>query len=286
MRRGRWLLRLACHALWTLALAAVSAALAYAQPLVCHAIRPGESAAQAARRVTGDSRNMYSSTFQILNGSSKVVPKSQYDRRLPADWKACSARPRARVAARRDAEPNVVPAVTERETGTDEPVASFRVSAQPAAPIGARPGGTVDLTPVWLGATLAVPWLGLHLLDGYVTRRKTASLLARQFADRFIAEFERPLIGCDDSERPLEARVRSARRGRFDILLAPGPGRRYPNLTDHKRNVEYDVDRVLHAIGDPAFVTGTPYTQAAWVVVPCQPAAGVKQAGVTCISSS
>jgi hypothetical protein len=46
-------------------------------------------------------------------------------------------------------------------------------------------------------------------------------------------------------ERPVRSRLRcGARLGRFDILLAPGEGRRYPNLSDHKKNVEYDVARV------------------------------------------
>jgi len=109
--------------------------------------------------------------------------------------------------------------------------------------------------------------------------------LVQHFANQFIAEFERPLVRYDDTERPLKARVRSARRGRFDILLAPGQGRRYPNLTDHKRNVEYDVGRVLSVLDDPAFVSSALYTQAEWVVVPFQPRTGSKQPGVTCISS-
>ena len=87
-------MRIACHALPILALA-VSAAPSFAQSLVCHPIRRGESAGQAARRVTGDSRNMYSASFQIMNGSSRFVPKSQYDR-LHAGWRACIVRPPAR----------------------------------------------------------------------------------------------------------------------------------------------------------------------------------------------
>ena len=138
---------------------------------------------------------------------------------------------------------------------------------------------------MWLGAAIAVPWFGLQILDGYVTRRRMASVLVQHFADRFIAEFERPLVRYDDTERPLKARVRGARRGRFDILLAPGQGRRYPNFTDHKRNVEYDVGRVVSALDNPAFVNGALYTQAEWVVVPFQPRTGPKQPGVTCISS-
>ena len=84
----------------------------------------------------------------------------------------------------------------------------------------------------------------------------------------------------------MRARLRrGARLRRFDILLAPGEGRRYPNLSDHKKNVEYDVARVMHVLGDDSFVSGPPYTQAGWIVVPFQFTADPKPSGVTCISS-
>jgi hypothetical protein len=288
-------MRIACHALPFLALA-VSAAPSFAQSPVCHPIRRGESAGQAARRVTGDSRNLYSASFQIMDGSSRFVPKSQYDRLL-AGWSACIVTPSARGTASPQPrlDPPAVLAVTELAApvavappiavATTEPLVRFRVSAKPAASVNPRPIGNVDLTIMWLGAAIAVPWFGLQILDGYVTRRRTASVLVQHFANRFIAEFERPLVRYDDTERPLKLRVRNARRGRFDILLAPGQGRRYPNLTDHKRNVEYDVGRVLSALDDPAFVNGALYMQAEWVVVPFQQRTGPKQPGVTCISS-
>ena len=61
---------------------------AFAQSPVCHAIRRGESATQAARRMTGNGRNAYQAWFQIMNASSRFVPKSQYDR-IHAGWRAC-----------------------------------------------------------------------------------------------------------------------------------------------------------------------------------------------------
>jgi hypothetical protein len=76
-----------------------------------------------------------------------------------------------------------------------------------------------------------------------------------------------------------------ARRGRFDILLAPGEGRRYPNLSDHKKNVEYDVARVVRVLADDSFVSGAPYTKAGWIVLPFQFTADPKSSGVSCISS-
>src|SRR5436190_23347773 len=60
----------------------------FAQLPVCHAIRRGESAAQAARRTTGNGRNAYQAWFQIVNASPRFVPKSQYDR-IHAGWRAC-----------------------------------------------------------------------------------------------------------------------------------------------------------------------------------------------------
>ena len=69
----------------------------------------------------------------------------------------------------------------------------------------------------------------------------------------------------------MRSRLRTgARRGRFDILLAPGKGRRYPNLSDHRQNVEYDVARVMQVLADDSFVSGPLYTHAEWVVVPFQ----------------
>jgi hypothetical protein len=270
----------------------LSAVPAFAQSLVCHPIRRGESAGQAARRVTGDSRNAYRASFQIMNASSRFIPKSQYNRIRPG-WRACIVRPSTPRTA--PIEPRIDEPALLAVAETDETEAP-QISSAPlglATPIAAATGPplsrrrieNVDLTFVWLATAIAVPWFGLQIVDGYLTRRRTASVLRQHFAYRFISEFERPLARYDDTEPPVKTRVRSARRGGFDILIAPGPGRRYPNLTDHKRNVEYDVSRVLAALDDRFFVEGALYAQAEWVVVPFQPRTGPNQPGVTCISS-
>jgi hypothetical protein len=107
----------------------------------------------------------------------------------------------------------------------------------------------------------------------------------RHFAQRFVDEFDRPLVRYD-AEPPVRSRFRrGTRRGRFDVLIAPGEGRRYPNLSDHKKNVEYDVARVMHVLADDSFASGSPYTQAGWVVIPFKFKAGAKRSGVSCISS-
>ena len=273
---------------------------AFAQSPVCHAIRRGESAAQAARRMTGNGRNAYQAWFQIMNASSRFVPKSQYDR-IHAGWRAC-----------------VVPAIRSRSSNAnhvEEPEAANaydvpsgsgvpKVRAAPTALAIADTGdgagdrsqpeasdvfrrlGGVDLTMLWLCAAVVVLWFGWWIVDDYLARRKTASIVVQYFVYRFVDEFERPLVRYDVEERPVRSRLRcGARLRRFDILLAPGEGRRYPNLSDHKKNVEYDVARVMHVLGDDSFVSGALYTQAGWIVVPFQFTAGPKQAGVTCISS-
>ena len=273
---------------------------AFARSPVCHAIRRGESAAQAARRTTGNGRNAYQAWFQIMNASSRFVPKSQYDR-IHAGWRACvvpairsrssnanlvEAREAANVSRARNssgvprllAAPRALAGADAGDGAVDRP--------QPAASGVFRRLGGVDLTMLWLSAALVVLSLGWWMVDGYLARRNTASIVVRYFVHRFIDEFERPLVRYGVEERPVRSRLRcGARLRRFDILLAPGEGRRYPNLSDHKKNVEYDVARVMHALGDDSFVSGALYAQAGWIVVPFQFTAGPRQSGVTCISS-
>jgi hypothetical protein len=286
-----------------------------AQPLVCHAIRRGESATQAAQRITGDSRNTYRASFQIMNASSRFIPKSQYDR-IRAGWRACVIRPaivRASSNAARITAPDApdaskassVSAPREVLTASAVPEAPTALATAPVAAGGDGPLTVasdlpptieiVDLTMVWLGAAMVVPWFGWRILDRYLVRWKTAWIVMQHFASRFVSEFERPLVH-DAAERPLRSRLRcSPQRGRIDILLAPGEGRRYPNLSDHKKNVEYDVARVIQALADDSFVSGRLYMQDEWVVVPLQflvrrsldegGRTGPKSTGVTCISS-
>ena len=106
-----------------------------------------------------------------------------------------------------------------------------------------------------------------------------------QFADLFVREFERPLLQ-DGPEPAMRTRLRVSRyRARLEIHLAPGNGRRYPNLSDHRKNVEYDVGRVLSALADESFVCGRLRMREGWVVVPFSFNARLKQREVRCISS-
>jgi hypothetical protein len=309
MRCGlRWdgITRIALLALLPIVLTSVLPSPALAQ-LVCYSIQRNESASQVARRVTGDGRNAYQPWFQIMNASSRSVPKSQYDR-IRAGWRACVTRPALRIVSK--AVPVKAPAIVDAvassgSLGTSEARAARAAVALPTAlatsgvpdeigepspPIAShvvRAIGRADLIVVWLSAALVVPWFfGWRFLDDYLGRRKTESIVMRYFADRFVVEFERPLVRYGTADHPVRAQVRNRLRpGRFDILLAPGEGRRYPNLSDHKKNVEYDVARVVRVLGDESFVSGPLSMRAGWVVVPFKFTGGPRQAGVTCISS-
>jgi len=305
MRGGLPLTRVASSALIALIVLVLEAlpADAFVQSRVCHDIRRGESATQAARRMTGNSRNAYQPWFQIMNASSKFVPKSQYDH-IHAGWRACvsaPARPSVFSSTNHGKESEAAD-VSEapRGSGVPEVLAAPTAFASPGGPGGNAAGDGlrfaaagvfrrlegVDLTMLWLCTAMVVPWLGWRTVDNYLARRKTASIIVGAFVDRFVDEFERPLVRYDLAERPVRARFRhGAGLRRFDILLAPGEGRRYPNLSDHKKNVEYDVARVMHVLGDSSFVSGRPYTRAGWIVVPFRFTADPRQSGVTCISS-
>jgi hypothetical protein len=263
---------------------------AVAQPSFdCHPIRRGESAEDVARRITGHGRNTYEAWFQIMNASSKFVPKSQYDR-VRAGWRACITKPALEsvsVATDQVRSIEVLDAFEAQDAPRAEALATATalVSAgqvpQPEAPGILRAIGS-DLTILWLGAVVVVSWAGWRVYDGYSARRSTASIVVKHFVSRFVHEFERPLVPSQEAEPAVRSGFRGKRRGRFDILLAPGQGRRYPNLSDHKKNVEYDVVRVLRLLADESFVSGPLYTQAGWVVVPFHTK---KSRGVTCISS-
>ena len=248
----------------------------FAQTPVCHAIRGGETATQLARRLTGDGRNTYQPWFQIMDASSRFVPKSQYDR-IRRGWRACIVKETSEseiqpVAQRETHEIPVVP------NGSPRPTVAAAIPAVATAIPAAR---GVDLSLVWLGAAVLLPLVGWKITDDYMVRRKTALLVMRHFAHRFVREFERPLIQ-QPTELPLRARLRlrPARR-RVDILLAPGEGRRYPNLSDHRKNVEYDVVRIVRLLADDSFVRDPLYMHADWVVVPFRFTVRQKHTGVT-----
>jgi len=273
----------------------------FTQSFVCHPTRRGESATQAARRLTGDGRNAYQTWFQIMDRASRFVPKSQYNP-VRAGWRACVVEPailrpwwnanhiEASEADDGSAAPNrsdvngVLAAATPLPSAYTGDGAKERPKARRFEVFGWF--GGVNATILWLCVAIVVPWFGWRQVDGYLARRTRAAIAVAHFVHRFVDEFERPLVRYDVWERPVKSRARlGVRRGRFDILLAPGDGRRYPNLSDHRKNVEYDVARVMRVLADDAFVSGALYTHAGWIVVPFRFTADPKQSGVACISS-
>jgi hypothetical protein len=269
---------------------------AFAQSFVCHVMARGESATQAARRVTGNAQNAYQQWFQIMDPSSRFVPKSQYNR-IRAGSRACVIKPNIRSVSSNASHVESVAADRSEAAVVSEAPDVSGVPVLLTAPVSAdggdrpRPAAPdirrrFELTMWWLCAAMVVPWFGWRIVDDYLARRKTAAFVMRYFVRRFVDEFERPLVRYGLEERPVRSRVRfGVRRGRFKILLAPGEGRRYPNLFDHKKNVEYDVARVMGVLADDSFVSGAPYTKAGWIVVPFEFTAEPKRSGVTCISS-
>lgn len=91
----------------------------------------------------------------------------------------------------------------------------------------------------------------------------------KNFGDRFVQAFGRPLVHDRADAPPISARLRFQRRLQvLEILIAPNAGRSYPNLTDHRSNLEYDVDRVLTLLGRNHHVRGRLYAEGKWVVIP------------------
>ena len=215
------------------------------EQLLCTAIQPGESATQVALRITGDAKSIRESWFHIVDpATSRYVPKERYDHVL-AGWNAC--------------------VTTGSTSTTPRPAMQF---AEPNLVL-------------WAALVVSIA-LATDRADRYFKKRKNVLIAMRNFSERFVREFERPLMSRDAAERPVRSRLRFApHASRLDIFIAPGAGHRYPNLTDHRNNVEYDLKRVLSVLRDQPFISGRPYMDGPWVVLPFQLKSAITQAGVT-----
>jgi hypothetical protein len=144
----------------------------------------------------------------------------------------------------------------------------------------ARTIDRVDSTWVLWGVLVLLIAIAIHETGEYVTDRQAVLRLMATFGERFVQEFDRPLVRSLPSERVIDSRLRfNPDRSRVEVLLAPREGRAYPNLADHRKNVEYDVGRVLRLMKDPPFVPEPMYAQGRWVVVPFQLRVNPGQAG-------
>jgi hypothetical protein len=204
-----------------------------------------------ATRITGDARSRHAQWFQIFDpATERMIPKSRYDL-VHAGWSACIVDARTRPAP--------IAATLAASSRTLDRVDSIYIS--------------------WVFLVLLIS-LAMHGTDDYVSDRRAVLRLLRSFGETFVREFDRPLVRPHPSDRVLDSRLRfRPHRSRVDVLLAPRDGRPYPNLADHRKNVEYDVVRVLKLMKDPPFVHGPMYAQGRWVVVPFQLKVNLEQAG-------
>ena len=242
---------------------------AAAQSIVCEAIQPGDTASAIARRVTGRAGNRHQPWFRIVNrAKSNVIPKAAYNRILTG-WQVCI--PATRLTPQLSASP---PTDTVREPQTTVPAGgaeSFVAQPPMAAATPSRDSALelaafVLLAPAVFGAAIGFGWQGV---ERFLTKRRSLKRKVQEFGDLFVRDFERPLVVDGVASRPIRARLRWVSHDRrLDILLAPAAGRRYPNLADHRRNVEYDVDRIAHRLRHHPFVRTPLRTEGEWVVVP------------------
>jgi hypothetical protein len=214
---------------------------------------------------------MDASWFQIVNPTTaRRVPKDRYRLRF-AGWRACIVDVPERGATRASTPaPEIAPAAPV-DAADGQPMAT----AVPRLAALQQPAGWEPVAAVW-GALILCIAGAFWMVDEHLRRRQQMRRLMQCFADRFVREFERPLMQEHPAEPPIESRVRlRPGRARLDVLLAPTAGRRYPNLTDHRHNVLYDVVRVQDALQDRSFVSRAPYARGRWVVVPFQHRVGL-----------
>jgi hypothetical protein len=233
------------------------------QILVCYSVQQGDTTARVARRLTGDVRNVHEPWFQILDTSTRTFrAKNTYDLILPG-WQVCF--PKERLIGRLARASYLIPASTSAQAvRTDSP---------------AR--WAFDVHPIWwIPASLVVAVLAAFLAKTDLDTQRTVRERMKALGGEFIREFERPLVRQPCRGHPIRARLQVIpRRGRLDILLAPNDRRTYPNLSDHRKNLEYDVERVLQVLGNELCPSGSPYARGAWVVIPFKLEASVKQRG-------
>jgi hypothetical protein len=244
-----------------------------AQGWNCATIRPGDTAWSVAARMTGSSTNRHAASFRIVEpGSGRVVPKSRYAR-IRAGWLACVAQ---RTTASNPISGTSSDPSSDTKSGTSlGTLSGTRSEARAAVNMalsrianGLRAIDSPILVFGLLAAAVAFLWSGC---DEYFRERRKRLRLMQVFGERFVREFERPLLERRVGPAPVRARLHAhPGSGRLDVWLAPNAGRRYPNLSDHKDNVDYDIARVSQLLQDPSFVCATPYAQAGWVVIPFQ----------------
>jgi hypothetical protein len=254
---------------------------AEAQQFVCWPIVRGDTASRLARQLTGDPAAVYSNAFQIRDPARRMfVPKSHY-RRLSTDWQACVASGPVRNVPVAYA-PVVASPVPAIELEPEAPPITSTPLAITSAPLSRAPSDEspdAAVSVMKIGAAVLLMLLIGAVAAGSLAPRPIPPVMQR-VGEEFVKAFARPLIDSSSNLPPIQARLRFIRRRQqLEISIAPGVGRRYPNLIDHKSNVEYDVDRVMRRLGPQLVVSDRIRAKGKWVVVPIR-LAGLKQAGV------
>ena len=248
----------------TVVLAAASADAA-AQSAVCEMVRPGDTASIVSHRLTGRATSHDESWFRVFDRSrSRVIPRAQYHR-LQAGWQACVPAIRAVRHPPADGPRAAPPQTRALPLGL---MTAARSSLIEATTLDRR---TLEVSLLLLGlaASGAAVVCGWRSLEQVAITRKALEREMLAFGRAFLNHFESPLVVDGATGRPVHARMRCvARERRLDILLAPASGRRYPNLTDHRRNVEYDVYRIAQCLQHHPFVPSEPRAEGEWVVIP------------------
>jgi hypothetical protein len=231
-----------------------TAASASAQTLACYPIRPGDTAARLARHLTGHAANRNQPWFQIVEPlSDTVISKRNYSR-IQSGWHVCVATERIRGVS--------APSVS-RAAATSGVLVPRGLVPQPPA-IDWRI--LVWAAPLVMTFTVVVAWVSTRK---YLDRRQLLVAYMTAFGQGFVDEFERPLFRNRPAAAVIASRMRFVpRRRRLEILLAPAAGRTYPNLSDHRMNVEYDVERIVTILDDGRFVNAPLYSEGKWVVIP------------------
>lgn len=210
---------------------------------VCYQIRRGDTAEQLAARFQGSVAGPRP-VFGIVDQDWRPVPKSEYGSIRPG-WLACLTM-------------TPVSGARMRPSGGDGGVRE--------ADVGLIDVGVVSIGSIIFGALMARRY-GIR----YWTRRQERVQRLREFGLEFVREFGRPLAQVRGAMPLPCTKLRiSPARSRLDILMSPAAGRSYPNLSDHRGNVEYDLARVVAALGRESFVAGRPYAEGQWVVLPFQ----------------
>src|SRR5262245_58501589 len=167
---------IACSTLVIVIVIAQDPLIAITQRFRCYPIRPGDTAVQIARRLTGDGVNQRASWFQIFDAERRLVSKRRYDD-IHAGWRACIAEARPVAAPA----PPVVEAV-EATAGFEE---------QPRASV-AEPSSIVADPVLWWLISFGLGGAAVALFAIDVGRKQAARARAmRRFGGAFVREFTR-----------------------------------------------------------------------------------------------